>query len=205
MYDPASKKVFTFNGRSKDATAFDAASGEVAKTIPLGGKPESAQADGKGKIYVNIEDTSEVVEIDSGNLEVTRRFSLKPGEEPSGMGFDAEHHRVFSGCSNKMMTILDTDSGKLDIHRGHRPGSGRKRFRSGHRVGVQLQRRWDFDCGAGNVAGQVRGGRERRHRAQGHAPWPSISRRTIFICPPRNSPNSGRLKTTPDSRLRTAL
>jgi DNA-binding beta-propeller fold protein YncE len=113
LYDPASKKVFTFNGRSNDATAFDAATGEFAKTIPLGGKPEFAQTDGKGKIYVNIEDTSEVVEIDSQKLEATKRFSLKPGDGPSGMGLDAEHHRVFSGCRNKMMTILDADSGKL--------------------------------------------------------------------------------------------
>lgn len=113
LFDPATKKVFTFNGRSNDATAFDAVSGEVVKTIPLGGKPEFARTDGKGKIYVNVEDTSEVVEIDSLNLAVTKRFSLKPGEGPSGMGFDAEHHHVFSGCGNKMMTVLDTESGKI--------------------------------------------------------------------------------------------
>jgi DNA-binding beta-propeller fold protein YncE len=113
LYDAASKRVFTFNGRSGDATAFDAASGEVAGTIPLGGKPEFAREDGRGKIYVNIETTSEVVEIDSRNLTVTRRFPLAPGEEPSGMGFDIEHHRVFSGCSNKIMTILDLETGKV--------------------------------------------------------------------------------------------
>ena len=113
LYDPASKKVFTFNGRSNDATVFDAATGEIAKTITLGGKPEFCAADGKGKVYVNIENTSEVVEIDSQKLEVAKRFSLKPGEEPSGMGFDAEHHRIFSGCGNKMMTVLDAESGKV--------------------------------------------------------------------------------------------
>jgi YVTN family beta-propeller protein len=113
LYDPASKKVFTFNGRSNDTTVFDAATGEVAQTIKLGGKPEFCTADGKGKVYVNIENTSEVVEIDSQKLEVTKRFSLKPGEEPSGMGLDAEHHRIFSGCHNKMMTILDAESGKV--------------------------------------------------------------------------------------------
>jgi YVTN family beta-propeller protein len=113
LYDPASKKVFAFNGRSNDATVFDAASGEVATTIPLGGKPEFARSDGKGKIYVNIESTSEVVEIDSRKLVVLRRFSLAPGEEPTGMGFDSEHHRVFSGCSNKIMTVLDLDAGKV--------------------------------------------------------------------------------------------
>lgn len=113
LFDPASKRVFTFNGRSNDATVFDAASGEIAGTIPLGGRPEFAKADGKGKVYANIEDTSEVVEIDSRKLAVTKRFSLKPGEEPSGMGLDAEHHRVFSGCHNKLMTILDTELGKV--------------------------------------------------------------------------------------------
>jgi YVTN family beta-propeller protein len=113
LYDPASKKVFTFNGRSNDTTVFDAATGEVAKTIKLGGKPEFCAANGKGKVYVNIENTSEVVEIDSQKLEVTKRFSLKPGEGPSGMGFDAEHQRIFSGCNNKMMTILNAESGKV--------------------------------------------------------------------------------------------
>ena len=113
LYDPASKRVFTFNGRSKDATVFEAASGEVASTITLGGKPEFTAADGKGKVYVNVEDTSEVVEIDSRKLSLTKRYSLKPCKEPTGMGLDAEHHRVYSGCHNKVMTILDTDTGKV--------------------------------------------------------------------------------------------
>ena len=113
LYDPASKKVFAFNGKSNDATVIDAATAVVVSSIALGGKPEFAVADGKGKIYVNIEDTSEVVEIDSSKLLVTKRFSLKPGEGPSGMGLDAENHRVFSGCNNKLMTVLDTDAGKV--------------------------------------------------------------------------------------------
>jgi YVTN family beta-propeller protein len=113
LYDPASKKVFAFNGRSNDATVFDAASGEVAATISLGGKPEFARSDSKGKVYVNIESTSQVVEIDSRKLVALRRFSLAPGEEPTGMGFDVEHHRIFSGCHNKLMTVLDVDSGKV--------------------------------------------------------------------------------------------
>jgi YVTN family beta-propeller protein len=113
LYDPVSKRVFTFNGRSNDATVFDAATGEVAGTIPLGGKPEFAAANRTGKIYVNIEDTSEVVEIDSRKLAAVKRFSLKPGDEPSGMGIDVEHHWIFSGCHNKMMTVLDTESGQV--------------------------------------------------------------------------------------------
>ena len=113
LYDPTSKRVFTFNGRSKDATVFEAASGKIAGTIALGGKPEYAAADGKGKVYVNIEDTSEVVEIDSRTLSLTKRCSLKPCEEPTGLGLDAERHRVYSGCHNKVMTVLDTEAGKV--------------------------------------------------------------------------------------------
>ena len=113
VYDPASKKVFTFNGRSKDATVFDAVSRKVVRTIRLGGKPEYAATDGKGKVYVNIEDTSKVVEIDSIKAHVSRKFSLNTCTEPSGMGLDSEHGRVFSGCHDKVMTILDTKTGKV--------------------------------------------------------------------------------------------
>lgn len=113
LYDPASQGVFTFNGRSKDATAFDAASAKILGTIALGGKPEFATADGRGRVYVNIEDTNELVEIDSRKLAVMKRSSLKPCEEPTGMGLDPEHHRIFAGCHNKVMAILDTESGKV--------------------------------------------------------------------------------------------
>ena len=113
LFDSASKRVFTFNGRSKDATALESATGKVVGTLALGGKPEFAAEDGKGKIYVNIEDTSEVVEIDSTKLVVTRRFSIHPGEEPSGLAFDVKNGLVFSGCSNKVMTVLDVKAGKV--------------------------------------------------------------------------------------------
>jgi hypothetical protein len=112
-YDPASKRVFTFNGHSKDATVFDAVTGMVVQTIPLGGKPEFSATDGKGTIYVNIEDTNEVVELDCINAREVRRFSLKPCEEPSGMGLDVQHGRVFSGCHNKVMTVLNVKAGKV--------------------------------------------------------------------------------------------
>jgi DNA-binding beta-propeller fold protein YncE len=113
LYEPAYKKVYTFNGKSNDATVFDAVSGKINATIALGGKPEFAAADKKGKVYVNIEDTAEVAEIDGKSLSVSRRFSLKPGEEPTGLGLDKEHHRVFSGCHNKVMTVLDLNKGKV--------------------------------------------------------------------------------------------
>jgi DNA-binding beta-propeller fold protein YncE len=113
LYEPAYKKVYTFNGKSNDATVFDAVSGKINATIVLGGKPEFAATDKKGKVYVNIEDTAEVAEIDGKSLSVLRRFSLKPGEEPTGLGLDKEHHRVFSGCHNKVMTVLDANKGKV--------------------------------------------------------------------------------------------
>jgi YVTN family beta-propeller protein len=107
LYDPFTKRVFTFNGRSNDATIIDAATGNVLATLPLGGKPEFATTDGAGAVYVNIEDTSEVVTIDPAKAVVTKRCSLKPGEEPSGMALDAKRHRIYSGCGNKIMTVLD--------------------------------------------------------------------------------------------------
>jgi DNA-binding beta-propeller fold protein YncE len=113
LYDPASKRVFAFNGESSDVTVFEAATGKIDSTIALGGAPEFSRADGNGKVYVNLEDVSEVVEIDSRKLAVTRRFSLAPGEEPSGMGFDVAHHHIFSGCANEVMTVLDTETGKI--------------------------------------------------------------------------------------------
>ena len=113
LYDPASKRVFTFNGKSHDATVFDAASGKVIKTIPLGGKPEYSATDGNGKVYVNNEDTNEVIEIDSFAGKIAKKFSLKPCNEPTGMGLDAEQGRVYSGCHSKIMTVLDIKTGKL--------------------------------------------------------------------------------------------
>ena len=95
LYEPSTKRVFTFNGRSQDATVFDAASGDVLGTIALGGKPEFPAADGKGRVFVNMEDTSEVVEIDPQKLLVVKRSSIKPCDGPSGMGLDAAKHRVF--------------------------------------------------------------------------------------------------------------
>ena len=113
LYDPFSKRVFAFNGRSNDATAIDAASGKVAGTIPLDGKPEFPASDGKGNVYVNIEDKNELVLIDPQALKVRKTWSLSPCDEPSGLALDPEGHRLFSVCSNKMMTVADADSGKV--------------------------------------------------------------------------------------------
>jgi len=112
-YDSFSKRVFVFNHLGNDATVIEASTGDIAGTIALGGSPEFSRTDGKGKIYVNLEDISEVAEIDCRTLEVTRRFSIRPGEEPTGMGFDVANHLIFSACSNQMMTVLDLEAGKV--------------------------------------------------------------------------------------------
>ncbi len=113
LYDPFTKHVFTFNARSKDSTVVDAASGKVVGTVPLGGKPEFAVSDGKGKVYANIEDKSEIAAIDATKLSVLHRWSLSPCQEPSALAFDAAHHRLFAGCDNKMMAVVDSDTGKV--------------------------------------------------------------------------------------------
>jgi len=113
VYDPATKRVFTMNGQSNDSTAIDAATGKVLATIPVTGKPEFAVADGAGHVYVNIEDKSEELQIDTQNLKVTAQWPLAPCQEPSGLAIDIAHRRLFAGCQNQMMAVMDADSGKV--------------------------------------------------------------------------------------------
>ncbi len=113
IYDPISKRIFAFNGSSKDVTAIDATTGKVAGTIALGGKPEFAVADEKGHVFVNIEDTSEIVQFNSEKLAVESRWKIAPGEEPSGLAMDRKHRRLFSVCSNKLMVVVNADNGKV--------------------------------------------------------------------------------------------
>jgi len=113
IYDPATKRVFTMNGRSQDTTAINVADDTVAGTLALGGKPEFAVADGKGNIYVNIEDKSELVRFDSKTLKVLNRWPMAPCQEPSGLAADWKSHRLFAGCDNKMMAVINADDGKV--------------------------------------------------------------------------------------------
>lgn len=113
VYDPASKRVFTMDGGSDDATAIDAATGTVAGTIALGGRPEEAACDGKGRMYVNLEDSSRVVVVDTHALKVVGRWSLAPGEGPTGIALDAAHDRLFSGCGNQELVVSDVKSGAV--------------------------------------------------------------------------------------------
>jgi len=113
LYDPVSHRVFAFNGRSKDGTVIDAKSGTVISTLPVGGKPEFAQYDGKGKVYVNIEDTSEIVELDAAKATITKRIPLAPCEDPTGLAIDRQKKRLFAACGNKKMAIVDFAAGKV--------------------------------------------------------------------------------------------
>ena len=114
VYDSKHGEVYVFNHRGSSVSVIDAKTSKVAATISLGGEPEFAAVDSAAdRVYVNIEDKSEVVAIDTAKHEVVAHWPLAPGEEPSGIALDAAHHRVFSTCHNKMMTMLDTQSGKV--------------------------------------------------------------------------------------------
>jgi DNA-binding beta-propeller fold protein YncE len=114
QYEPVSRRVFTMNGGSGNATAIDAASGKIVGTVDLGGgKPEAVVADGKGRMYVNIEDSARIVAFDAQTLQVTGRWSLTGCEEPTGLAIDRDHRRLFSACHNKVMAISNLDAGKV--------------------------------------------------------------------------------------------
>jgi DNA-binding beta-propeller fold protein YncE len=113
LYDPATKRVFTFNGKSQDSTAIDATNGTVLGTIKLDGKPEFAASDGKGEIFVNIEDKSELTAIDANKLQIKATWPLAPCQEPSGLSMDKKNRRLFVGCDNKMMAVVNADTGKV--------------------------------------------------------------------------------------------
>ncbi len=113
LYDSASGKVFTFNGDSENSTVIDAVTGKVVKTLDLGGNPEFAAVDGKGHLFNNLVDKSVVLDIDTQKIEVKHRWPLAPGESPAGMAMDAENNRLFIGCHNKLVAIMDATSGKV--------------------------------------------------------------------------------------------
>jgi DNA-binding beta-propeller fold protein YncE len=114
LFEPGQQEVYTFNGRGNSATVFEAMTGKVVATISLSGKPEYAVAyPAARRVYNNIEDKSEVAVIDTKTHKVVSTWPIAPGEEPSGMAFDAQHQRLFLGCGNKMMVMMDSTSGKV--------------------------------------------------------------------------------------------
>jgi hypothetical protein len=113
IYDSFTKRVFSFNGDSNSSTAIDAASGKALGTVALGGGPEFAASDGKGKIFVNLEDKSSLVKFDAMTLKVENTWPLAPCESPSGLAIDAAHEVLVVGCHNKLMGFVDGNSGKV--------------------------------------------------------------------------------------------
>ncbi len=113
IYDPVSDRVFSFNGDAHSASVVDPQSGRLVTNIPLGGKPESGVSAGDGKVYVNITDNSEVVEIDARALTVARRWSTAPCQQPVAMAIDAAHHRLFSGCRSGLLAVSDYQAARI--------------------------------------------------------------------------------------------
>ncbi len=113
IFDPATSRVFAFNGGSNSATAIDAATGKVAGTVDLGGGPEFAAADGNGFVYNNLEDESMVLKINSRELKVEQRWPTAPCASPSSMAMDRANHRLFLGCRSKVMAVMNADTGKV--------------------------------------------------------------------------------------------
>ncbi len=127
VYEPKHGEVYVFNHRGNSATVIDAKTAKVVATISLGGSPEFAAVDpAAGRVFVNVEDKNEVAAIDTATHQVVAHWPLAPGESPSGIAYDAAHHRLFSTCDNKLLTMLDTESGKVI-------GDGADRRRSGRR------------------------------------------------------------------------
>jgi YVTN family beta-propeller protein len=113
LYDPFSQKVFTCNGGSSNSTVIDAKTNKEIASIPLDGRPEFSVSDGKGKVFINIEDKSVINVINSSTLKVEQHWSIAPGEGPSGLALDNQNHRLFSVCSNKLMVVIDAGTGKV--------------------------------------------------------------------------------------------
>jgi DNA-binding beta-propeller fold protein YncE len=113
LYDPATRRIFTMNGDAGSATAIDPVSGQRVGSVDLGGKPEFGVSAGDGMLYVNLEDKSEVVEVDARAMRVVRHWSIAPCRSPSGLAIDRRNHRLFSGCRNGLMGVSDARAGKL--------------------------------------------------------------------------------------------
>jgi DNA-binding beta-propeller fold protein YncE len=116
LYEPFSRRVFTFNGESDNTTAFDTASGATAGSLDLGGAPEFAVSNRAGSVYVNLEDKAEVVRFDPVALKITARWPLAPGDTPTALALDPANHRLFSGCRSKHLLVLDSDTGAIIAH-----------------------------------------------------------------------------------------
>lgn len=113
MYEPFTKKIITCNGRSKNLSIIDPVANKLIDSVDVGGKPETAVSNGAGKLYVNIEDKNEIVEVDLKTMKVAAHWPLAPAEEPTGLAFDKKTNRLFAGCGNKLLAVVDATNGKV--------------------------------------------------------------------------------------------
>lgn len=113
FYDDYSKRIITCNGRSNNLSIIDPSTDKVVGTVELSGKPETAVSDGAGKVFVNIENKSAISEVDMKSLKVENTWPIAPGESPSGLSIDRKTHRLFAGCDNKMLVVLNAENGKV--------------------------------------------------------------------------------------------
>ena len=113
LYEPTTRRVLVFCGGSSSAVVLEGATGAIAGAITLGGRPEFAVTDGAGKVFVNLEDKSEIAELDPRTLQVLARWPLAPGEGPTGIALDRAHHRLFAACSNRTLVVLDAAKGRV--------------------------------------------------------------------------------------------
>ncbi len=113
LYEPSTHRVLTFNGRSGDATVIEGATGAVAGTIALGSKPEFPATDGKGNVYVNMEEKNEIIHLDAKSMKVLAHWSIAPAESPSGLAFDNSSHRLFAVCDGKKLVVVNSENGKV--------------------------------------------------------------------------------------------
>src|SRR5208283_3795162 len=113
IYEPVSRRVLAFNGGSGSATVIDAATGKAVATLDLGGRPEYAVADGTGHVFVNLEDKNQLLKLDVKKPAVLERWPLAPGETPASLTMDTRNRRLFVGCRNKMLAVVNADTGKV--------------------------------------------------------------------------------------------
>ena len=113
VYEPLTKRIFSFNGGSEDATAIDAKTGKIAGTLPLPSGPEFSCSDGKGKMFVNLEEKNQVVCFDPKTLTVLNTWDLAPCATPTGMAMDTDNNRIFVGGRNKLMAVVDAGNGNV--------------------------------------------------------------------------------------------
>ena len=155
IFDPATKRIFTMNGDASSSTVIDPASGKALGTIPLGGKPEFGASAGNGKLYANITNSGEVVEIDAAAMKVLRRWPVAPCSASTGMSIDVAHNRLFSTCRSKHLAVSDIVAGKLVTTVPIGPGTDASAFDPGDAARLLVERRRDGDRGARRLAGQV--------------------------------------------------